>query len=294
MAQSTATISGQFRLGFKSDASGLNTLATDQASGNVINFAVSEDLGGGLSAFASSQLRYDASNGQFRKESGLTNNDHGFHLATLGLRSKTLGTVQVGRIGFDQLWGYNPWGSNGANVNVSGAPGATENGQFRYTSPNLWGFTAVVGGSMKANNARGVDGATVPANTYGKQVMLTYAAGPFAATAMREVIANTANHYEGVGASYDFGFAKLMTIVGREETAAGAEVREGYSISGTAPVAGFLLKAGWLNDSTAAERNKTSLGAEYALSKRTILEANTYKVKGDRKQSYWIGARHTF
>lgn len=286
MAQSTATISGQFRLGFKSDATGMNTLATDQASGNVLNFGVSEDLGGGLSAFAASQLRFDSSNGQFRKESGPANNDHGFHLATLGLKSNLLGTIQAGRIGFDQLWGYNPWGSGLANVNVSGAPGTTENGQFRYTSPNLWGFTGVIGGSMKANNTG--------ANTYGKQLMLTYSNGPFAATAMREVIGRTSNHYRGLGASYDFGPVKLMGIVGKERTAADVDVRKGYSISATAPLGGFLLKAGWLNDRTPADLNKRSFGVDYALSKRTVLEANTYKVKGDRKQSYWIGARHTF
>ena len=291
MAQSTATISGQFRLGFKHDgATGANSLTPDQASGNVLNFAVSEDLGGGLSAFASSQLRYDASNGRFNNTSGPGNNESGFHLATIGLKSNALGTFQAGRIGFDQLWGYNPWGSTLAAVNPSRTAGATENGQFRYTSPNLWGFTGVIGGSMKANNTA--------ANTYGRQVMLTYANGPFAATALRERFAlassPTANKYHGVGASYDFGFVKLMAIDAVEKTAGGRKVADGYSISAAAPLAGFVLKAGWMNDQLAANRDKTALGVEYALSKRTILEFTGYKFKGDNGNNYWLGARHTF
>ncbi len=304
MAQSTATISGQFRLGFKHDGvTGDNTLTPDQASGNVINFGVSEDLGGGLSAFASSQLRYDAGNGRFNNTSGIANNESGFHLATIGLRSATLGSFQIGRIGFDQLWGYNPWGSTLAAVNPSRTAGATENGQFRYTSPNLWGFTAVVGGSMKDNNRRVTDATTfpattVPANTYGRQYMLNYANGPFAATVLAERIAVAStpggNKYRGLGASYDFGFLKLMGIVAREETAAEVDVVDGYSISAAAPVAGFVFKAGWMNDELAANRDKTALGIEYALSKRTVLELTGYKFRGDNSPTYWLGARHTF
>lgn len=293
MAQSTATISGQFRLGVKHDAAALNSLSPDQGSGNVINFAVSEDLGGGLSAFASSQLRYDAGNGRFRTQSGPGNNEAGFHLATLGFRSTALGTLQFGRIGFDQLWGYNPWGSNGANVNVSGNAGATENGQVRYTTPTMWGFNAVLGGSFKNNNS----GAT----KNGNQAMLNYANGPIAATVMYERFAasvppasQASNRYRGVGASYDFGVAKLMAIDAVEKNDAGARVADGYSISAAAPIAGFVFKAGWLNDQMANNRDKTSLGLEYALSKRTVIEANGYKSKGDAHNSYWLGARHSF
>lgn len=291
MAQSTATISGQFRLGFKHDgATGANTLTPDQASGNVVNFAVSEDLGGGLSAFASSQLRYDASNGRFNGTSGPANNEPGFHLATIGLRSATLGSFQIGRIGFDQLWGYNPWGSTLAAVNPSRTAGATENGQFRYTTPNVWGFTAVIGGSMKDNNTG--------ANTYGRQYMLNYANGPFAATVMTERIAlastPVSNKYRGVGASYDFGFIKLMAIDAVEETAADVKVADGYSISAAAPIAGFVFKAGWMNDQRDVNRDKTALGIEYALSKRTVVELTGYKLRGDNSPTYWLGARHSF
>lgn len=293
MAQSTATISGQFRLGLKHDAAGNNSLFPDQRSGNVINFAVSEDLGGGLSAFASSQLRYDSSNGQFRGQSGPANNEVGFHLATLGFKSNTLGTLQMGRIGFDQLWGYNPWGSSGANVNVSGNAGATENGQVRYTSPSMWGFNVVIGGSFENNNS----GAT----HNGRQAMLNYANGPLAATVMYERFAasvppgtQASNRFRGIGASYDFGFLKLMGIDAVEKTDAGARVADGYSISAAAPIAGFVFKAGWLNDQMGANKDKTSLGLEYALSKRTVIEANGYKVKGDQHNTYWLGARHSF
>ena len=292
-AQSTVSISGAYRLGFKSNgaaATTVNSIDPDQSSGNVINFNVVEDLGGGLSAIASSQLRYWASNGKFRTQSGDAYDAAGFHLATLGLQSKTLGTFKIGRIGFDQLWGYNPWGSNGANVNVSGTiGGATENGQWQYTSPTFSGFNAVIGGAFKANST----GATQNASQY----LVNYANGPFAATALVEETTKAysgAQKFTGFGASYDFGVAKVMAIKGTDKNLAGTKVADGFSVSATAPVAGFLLKAGYLNDQMAANKDKKSFGVEYALSKRTILEANTYKVKGDAGQTYWLGAKHSF
>jgi hypothetical protein len=306
-AQSTATIDGAFRIGYKSDAASLKSITPDQGSGNAINVKVTEDLGGGLKATAMTQLRFDASNGALRNESGVTGDKAGFHLAAVGIEGG-FGGVQFGRIGFDQVWGFNPFGSNGAHVNPTTYAGATQNGQFRYTSPSFNGFKAVLGGALKANT-----NGTAGSNADSTHVLLTYANGPVsvayvsekvvglapAALATSPTAAATAAVVNGVkissfGASYDLGVAKLMLISGNQKDAVnGTELAKGTSVSASIPFGAFTGKVGYLNDQLST-KDKTSVGVDYALSKRTTLEANTYKVKGDANQTYWAGVRHSF
>lgn len=296
-AQSTTTISGQFRLGFKSDANGLNTVTPDQASGNVMNFDVVEDLGGGLSLVANAQLRFDLGNGAFVNQSGRDLDSAGFHRTRLGLKSKTLGQFLMGRISFNQLDQYNAFGTTGATLTRGvSALGSSENGQFQYTSPNLYGFTVVLGGSLKGNNA------PTPNNTTsgGKQFLLNYANGPFAASYVQEVN-RTADHAKGLGASYDFGVAKVMATKVDQKNSYGVKTVDRWTVSAQAPVGPFVVRAGYLRDArNAAERNgaqranKNSLGLDYALSKRTTVEAQTYKTKGDKERSLYLGLKHTY
>lgn len=297
-AQSTATISGAMRIGvLKNDTS--TSVSPNQGSGNVLNVGIAEDLGGGLKAMASSQLRFDASNGALRNESGVTGDKAGFHLAAVGLAGG-FGTVEIGRIGFDQFWGYNPNGSNGAHVNPLTAAGATQNGQYRYTAPTfVSGLKIQVGGALKANTAAGVDGDS-------SHFLVTYANGPFAATFVKETVnglqpaagSAVAGGVEitGVGASYDLGVAKLMLITGNQKNAtSGAELAKGTSVSASIPMGALTGKVGFLNDQMAANADKTSFGVDYALSKRTIVSADFFKTKSSATgQNTWIGVRHSF
>lgn len=294
-AQSTTTISGQFRLGFKSDANGLNTVTPDQTSGNVMNFDVVEDLGGGLSAVANAQLRFDLGNGAFVNQSGAAANAAGFHRTRLGLKSKDLGQFLMGRIIFDQLHQYNAFGTTGGSLTTGVAAGATENGQFQYTSPNLYGFNVVLGGSLKGNNT------AAGTTSGGKQFILNYANGPFAASYVQEVN-RQAVHAKGLGASYDFGVAKVMATKYQDKDATGAKLVDRWTVSAQAPIGPFVARAGYLRDARSqAERgvgvaraNKNSLGLDYALSKRTTVEAQTYKTKGDKERSLYLGLKHTY
>ncbi len=293
-AQSTATISGSFRIGYHADANGVKSIYDDQSSGNTINFAVTEDLGGGLKFVGKTQLRYRPYNGDNTNTTGVastpakagtTATDALFHLANIGLTGG-FGTVEFGRIGFDQMWGYNPFGSNGAHVNVSGTGGATEDGQWRYTTPTFVpGLKVSFGGAQKANTASTVGDSS--------QFLIAYANGPLSASVVSEEV-SSGTKYTAFGASYDLGVAKVMMISATDKNTAGTKTADGQSFSVTAPMGAVLLKAGMLNDKMAANKDKTSFGVDYALSKRTTLEANTYKVKGDAKQSYWMGVRHAF
>lgn len=281
-AQSTVAIDGSFRAGYGSDKAGVKSITDDQSSGNTVNFRIVEDLGGGLKFIAQSQLRYRIATGDNTNTTGAT--DALFHLANIGV-SGAFGQIQVGRIGFDQMWGYNPFGSNAAHVNVSGTGGATEDGQWRYTAPTFVpGLKVSLGGAQKANTLGAKDSS---------QFLVTYANGPLAATVVSEKV-SSGTKYTGFGAAYNFGVAKVMLIAATDKNTAGTKTADGISYSVTAPMGAVLLKAGMMNDKMTANKDKTSFGVDYALSKRTTLEANTYKTKGDAKQSYWFGARHAF
>jgi predicted porin len=296
-AQSSVTLSGAFRVGVLNNDAG-TSVSPNQGSGNVLNVGVTEDLGGGLKAMASSQLRFDAANGAFRNESGAGGDKAGFHLATIGLAGG-FGTVELGRIGFDQFWGYNPNGSNGAHVNPLTFAGATQNGQWRYTAPAfVTGLKVQVGGALKANNTG--------AEANSSQVLVTYANGPLAATFVQEkvygnqvgagsLVAGGAK-ITGIGASYDLGVAKLMLVTGNQKSATtGAEQAKGTAISAAIPMGALTGKIGFLNDQMAANADKTSIGVDYALSKRTVVSADFFKTKSSATgQNIWVGARHSF
>jgi hypothetical protein len=297
-AQSSVTLSGAFRVGVLNNDAG-TSVAPNQGSGNVLNVGVTEDLGGGMKAMASSQLRFDASNGAFRNESGAGGNAAGFHLATVGLAGG-FGTVELGRIGFDQFWGYNPNGSNGAHVNPLTAAGATQNGQWRYTAPTfVTGLKLQLGGALKANTGAGADGDS-------SHFLVTYVNGPVAATFVQETVnglqpaAGSAVaggvKITGIGASYDLGVAKLMLVTGNQKNAtSGVETAKGTAISASIPMGALTGKVGFLNDQMAANSDKTSFGVDYALSKRTVVSADFFKTKNNATgQNIWLGARHSF
>jgi hypothetical protein len=275
------------RVGIKNTDAG-TTVAADQSSGNTINFNIVEDLGGGLKFTGATQMRYFSENAQTNNTSGADMKAaSAFHLAAIGV-SGGFGHIQAGRIGLDQLWGYNPFGSTGAHVNVSATGGATENGQIRYTSPTFSGFKAVLASTQKGN--------TTGAAENGSQVLVSYANGPLSATLVSETVTN-GTEYSGIGASYDLGVAKVMFISATDKSAAGVKTKDGQSFSVTVPMGAITFKAGMMNDKLTANQDKTSIGVDYALSKRTVLELNTYKTENETTvtgQNTWMGVRHSF
>jgi predicted porin len=301
-AQSSVSISGGMRIGYGQNAAGAKGLMTNQGSGNTINITVVEDLGGGMAAEGAVQMRYDMTNGVLN--SGLTTAPTGaggaaaaagaentrlLHTTRLGLKGG-FGAIQMGRIGLDQHWAYTAFGSTtaGAAVNPVGAYGATEDNQLRYVSPNISGFQAHLATSFK-NNAGGAFNAGA---VNGSQVFLQYANGPIAATFVNEKL-NSGAKGSQLGASYNFGVAKVNFITGSIKTA-GVKTADAMTLSATAPMGPVVLKAAFKNDRMAANNDANALGVDYALSKRTTVEANTWKSKLDAKRSMWVGVRHSF
>jgi hypothetical protein len=303
-AQSSVSITGGMRIGYGQNAAGAKGLFTTQGSGNTINIVVVEDLGGGLAAEGAVQMRYDMTNGVLNSgNAGTAGTAAGvaapaaaatrlLHTTRLGLKGG-FGAVQMGRIGLDQHWAYTAFGSTtaGAALNPVGAYGATEDNQLRYVSPNISGFVAHVATSFKNNAAPALvmNGGAAQ----GSQILAQYANGPIAVTFVNEKV-NTGSKGSQIGASYNFGVAKVNVISGSIKTAAGVKAGDALTFSATVPMGAATIKAGFKNDKLAANNDANALGVDYALSKRTVVEANTWKSKLDAKRSMWVGVRHAF
>jgi hypothetical protein len=303
-AQSNVSISGGLRLGYGASTAGVTGVSTTQGSGNQINFNISEDLGGGMKANARTQIRFNMDNGT--NSSGFANaatNPTGvgaptriFHLAHIGL-SGGFGAVDIGTIGFDGQWAYTAFGSTTAGVALNAAfgggqgAGATEAGQYRYTLPAfVKGLTLQIGGADR-DNTGGTQNSTY--------LRATYAMGPVSVTAVNEknTAVTTMVNSTNFGGSYDLGVAKINAIYSKAENSAGTETAKGFTLSATAPMGALTLKAGYKNDGLAANNDVTAFGVDYALSKRTALEVNTWKISNSAANpdnAYWIGVRHSF
>jgi hypothetical protein len=311
-AQSSVSINGGMRIGYGSNTTGAKGLVSNQNSGNTINVVVVEDLGGGLAAEGAVQFRYDLSNGVLA--SGLTTAPAGssaggvaaaagaentrlLHTTRLGLKGG-FGAIQLGRIGWDQHWGYTAFGSTTAGValNPVSAYGATDDNQIRYISPNLAGFQAHLGVSTKNNGT--------PLNVFnggtfnGTQIHLSYANGPLAALLVNEKLVNGSKGTQ-VGASYNFGVAKVNLIAGSLKSTTNVKLNNGLALTGTIPLGAATVKLGYKKDrrnglTSATDTTANAIGVDYALSKRTVAEVNTWKATNNTKRSFWVGMKHSF
>jgi predicted porin len=304
VAMAQVSITGGMRIGYGSNASGVAGLSSNQSSGNTINFVVSEELMPGLFAEGAAQIRYDMTNGVLN--SGKTTeptsaagtatvadaeNTRGFHTSRVGLRG-AFGAIQMGRIGLDQHWGYTAFGSTsaGAAVMPVGDFGATESNQLRYITPTVAGLSAHVATSF-ANDGTAVNNGGAET---GQQILVQYVNGPIAAMVVNETT-NAGLTGTQIGVSYNAGFAKVNLVSGTSENKAGVKQKDAMLISATVPMGPITLKAAFKADNMDANaKDANAIGADYALSKRTAVELNSWETEGDTDRSMWIGVRHSF
>jgi hypothetical protein len=284
-AQSTATISGGINVGImNTGASGAQTeVASLGAGANAININVAEDLGGGLRGGFDSQIRFNASNGD-RNSSGAGNAL--FHTANTYLTGG-FGTARIGSIVEAGTCAFDPWACTGgaalqAGTGISGIGGATSVKQaVQYTTPTVNGFSANYTASLSAR--------TNERQTLG----VNYANGPLALTAINikgsgnsaadgTAITDTATSQRAIGASYDFGVARLSLLNTVSKGVGGATSADVMSIGATVPMGAYTLLAGFNKDDRAAANadTKIAVGVNYALSKRTTLGADLFRAEG--------------
>jgi predicted porin len=276
---------------------------------NAINLSATEDLGGGLRGGFDGQIRFNAATGD-RNSSGTGNAL--MHNANVFIAGG-FGTVRVGKIAEAGNCAFDPWGCGGGAGTHAGAGGTlsaliaagTQAQSLSYTSPTISGFSFGYQSSLSTRaNERTVG-------------FLSFAQGPFSAQVLQsKSSANTAADTAGaapaitdvggkgtsIGASYNFGVARLNIAQATTENAAGVNTAKITTFSGSAPLGAFTLlvgynkaKTGGSYTATAANDTKWAVGVNYALSKRTTIGADLF----DQEQTggdtgFVLRARHTF
>jgi hypothetical protein len=308
-AQSTATISGGINVGvMNTGAAGAKAGVAHLGNGaNAINIATRKDLGGGLRGGFESQIRFNAQTGDVNSSG---NGNALFHSINTFI-SGGFGTARLGKIAEASTCGMDPWGCTGgaalqAGVGISGITGAAAvNNAFSYTTPTVAGFNASYQTSMTGPTQRTNERETLNINYANGPLALTFidinGSGNSAANAALGAAitapADSATSNQAVGASYNFGVARLSVVNSVSKNAAGATTADVMSIGATIPMGAYTILAGYNKDSKAAATadTKIAVGANYALSKRTTLGADLFKAEAvGAGTGFVIRARHTF
>lgn len=307
-AQSTVSVSGRFAAAYTSTSTNnLTTGAADSANGlgvtdGNVTFAASEDLGGGLKAGVSMDVRV---RGRTAAGGGSVDGRDAVVYVAGGFGTVAVGSIELGN-GIIGLGGADAptQGLDGA-VSPSGSVALEDviNADvLSYTSPTFSGFTAnvVLVDSATAPGANGMQSAAVTPDA--TLLGLGYAAGPLAVSAdYTDYGFNTfTGSYQDsrfrVSASYDLGVVKLgagyqtmdiQTVVAGAVTAGAAVKDKQYILGVSAPVGKALVVGAnytrHTEDTAVASNTITGwdLGAQYNLSKRTNVQLGYRRVAED-------------
>ena len=330
MAQ--ATISGSINVGIvDTGAAGASAAVASLGGGaNAINIATTEDLGGGLRGGFNGQIRFNAANGNMNSSgtavsATVTNNvstGNLFHDANVFVGGG-FGTVRIGKIAEASNCAFDPWACTGGaglagGVGISSLVAAgTQATSVSYTSPAFSGFS----GSYQTTVSSRVNERSV--------LSLNYSQGPIAAQLLRvENSANTSapgaavptdvkSTQQSIGASYNFGVARVSLVKRVDKNASKAKTADVTSLGVSVPMGAITLLGGYNKakqvgtiapnttaadaaaatavNITSANDTKISLGVNYALSKRTTLGADVFKAEtAGASTGFVIRARHTF
>jgi hypothetical protein len=311
-AQSTVSLTGNISVGIA------DTGAKDYKAGaykfgnsaNAINLNAVEDIGGGLKAGFSSQIRFNPATGD------VDSNGAGnalFHAAN-GFVEGSMGNFRIGKIAEASNCAFDPWGCTGgaglaAAEGVSHLVGAKAiNSAVQYTTPTIAGFNA----SYLASRAAG----TTDLNNQRTNLSANYTNGPLTigyvkvdgnynvsvinGTLGDKVTASTDTDYkaQSIGVAYKLGTSTVRYVNAKIKKDGAAVTSDVKSINATVPLTGaYTLLAGYNKDSKAAATadTKTAVGVNYALSKRTTLGADVFKAEAvGAGTGYTLRMAHAF
>ncbi|MDP3886460.1 porin [Hydrogenophaga sp.] len=288
-AQSTVVLSG--KLGFAYTTSEAAGAAPAKANGLGVTdgdfvLTASEDLGSGLKATASMAVQ---SRG---RDTGISGRDASLTLAG-GFGSVMIGAIELGN---------GIIGLGGADAPTMGLDGATGLGGISravlsdvmnmdvlmYTSPDMGGLT-VSAAMMDAPGAGGMQ--STAATQDAVLVGVNYAAGVIAAAAdytkfgMNNAPAPGFDKRVRLSASYDLGMVKLGAGYENLQTTAAANNDETQYLIGVSAPVGNAVTVGlnYVRNRKDADNTITAyeLGANYALSKRTGVQAAYQSISED-------------
>ncbi len=332
-AQSTVTLSGNLSFGHLVNtartvkATGVSTVAdsvsktasigsVDNFNSNRITLTAVEDLGGGLKATGVIDNRLTTANAARATGDMFVKVEGGF------------GAVQIGQYTFASHAGWNAGASRTVSATATSAQSLSPN-VVSYTTPSISGLTASA--ALDLDTSAG----TVGKDGWG--VKFNYAAGPIGAqvsyTIAPKVTASmTPVKVLGIAASYDLGVAKVFynqtdvragnnsvaptsngylaanattdayAYTGSTAGSGALGAHKGNALSVQVPVGAATLKAGFVNrkgDTNVSIIDRSTVGVDYALSKRTTLTAEFGQDKqavtgANRATNSFVGVNHTF
>ena len=324
MAQSSVTLFGIVDAGYSVGKGATNSTAmrTDRIGSSRLGFRGVEDLGGGmraefwLEAGVANDSGAGANTNTNNQASGATTSGLTFNRkSTVGLVG-SMGEVRLGRDYSPQFYPdaqYDPFGTNGVASSLiaygGGLTAVRASNMIAYHSPNVGGFTVMLGSYMGENNT----GAAAGKAGDGNGIHVRYANGPLAlgvATGTTKTSATTEVKTTTMGGSYNPGVANVM-FNSNTVSSTGAVDLKGTLIGAAIPMSGGTLK--FSNASLkqgASETKRNAIGYVKPLSKRTSLFAtyarNTNSGdaqrglngatvnKGQSSTGYDLGVNHTF
>ncbi len=293
-AQSAVTVNGLLDLGVFRGFDGITQVGTVQRS----NIAISgrEELGGGVRAVFRLSTRFEMDTGS---SEGAGYKPFWHDEATVGLQGPW-GTVRVGRAMtamWANDWKFDPW----CNFNRIASPawylwhpltpsdpyannGTAEYGRINngiyYDSPAMKGFTVRLSGSFERESGRPYS------------AVLEYAHGPVATMAAFE--RNSAGDKDTfVAGKYTVGPVAVMAAYDHSRTFDDRSHSRAATVDATYGIGKTTLKAGYGRQRLDADVIRfTSLGADYALSRRTTLYVSLGHMRA--RTSYGAGLAHAF
>jgi predicted porin len=341
-AQSSVTLFGvvDATLAFgKGSVADRTQLTNSGYNSSRLGFRGTEDLGGGMSA--SFWLEAGLNNDDGRGAGTNTNNQAGGAApgTTAGAQGLTFnrrstlslagswGELRLGRDYTPQFWNltvFDPFGTNGAGTTqtllgtnslvLSGQPTAVRaSNSFGYFLPgNLGGFYGQAQYYL-GENADNVGVTEDDGEGYG--IRIGYASGPFnvALAFSRTEYAAGDLRQNNIGASWDFGVAKLLGQIGNDEL--GTVDGRSWLIGGLIPVGAGEVRLAYSQyradaGATDPRTRKIALGYVHNLSKRTAVYATYARVRNnggafqaingsstaanEGSSGYDFGLRHSF
>lgn len=278
-----------------------------------LGFKGAEDLGGGLSAIWQAETGLEVESGGAFGSSGAS----GMRNTFVGLSSKSLGTVRLGRydtaykmssgrydVFADTMGDYNT--IMGSLNGLNGAFDVRETNSISYETPDISGLKLM--GTYGQRNEAGAT-ATDPqlwslAAVYANgplSVIAAYEAHDDAAPATGVVV--DADSWK-LGAGYKFGNTQLAAIYERTDinsktTGVSDANRGAWYVSARHDMGNIALKGAYGNASDSDINGVDdgadfwALGVDYALSKRTVAYALYSSLDNDRDANYTIGGNGT-
>lgn len=271
----------------------------DRGFNNWLGWRGSEQLDNGVEVFFVTEMRFNLDNGSQERPDNLMQGE-----TTIGLRSKELGSVRLGRAMTPlwwEIWKYDPWINSGENSSMfayqtgsytSDGIRDLENGYANfsrfenavfYTSPTVGGWHV----HAAAEAERDPLDVRRPAG-----VSFNYAKGNVLGHLALERNSND-DRIGVVSLSYQLGKLRLMASTARHLPRIG-EVERVAMAAATYRVGSITWRAGY-GRNILLDHDKLGVGAIHHLSTRTGLYADLYRErKASDATGAAIGIMHTF